>query len=298
MSDASDFRRFEIPGLATFAEGPGNLPRLCIRTARAEAGLHLHGAHVTHFQPLGAEPVIFMSGRSHFEAGKAIRGGVPICFPWFGPRAGHPESPMHGFARTRAWLLESVQGSAERGVSVVLRLASDESTRALWPYDFVARYVVEIGAHLAMTLEVENPSTAPFEFESALHTYFAVSDVREVSVTGLENATYLDKTDAFARKQLGSEPLRFTAETDRVFPGTTTTCVIHDPGLDRRIVIKKSGSATTVVWNPWIAKAAAMADFGDDEWPRMLCIETANTGEDAITLAPGAKHALTQTVRL
>jgi D-hexose-6-phosphate mutarotase len=168
----------------------------------------------------------------------------------------------------------------------------------LWPHDFAARFVVEITAHLTMTLEVENTSGSSFQFESALHTYFAVSDVRHVSVTGLENAAYIDKTDAFARKQLGPEPLRFTAETDRVFPGATGACVIHDPGLNRNIVVEKSGSATTVVWNPWIAKAAAMADFGDDEWARMLCIETANTGDDAITLASGAKHALTQTVRL
>jgi D-hexose-6-phosphate mutarotase len=298
MFAASDFHRFEIPGVATFHGGNGQLPRLSIGTAPAQAEMFLHGAHVTHFQAGIGEPLIFTSRRSFFQPGKAIRGGVPICFPWFGPRAGHPESPMHGFARTRAWRLESVQGSAARGVTVALRLASDESTRALWPHEFLARFVVEIAASLTMTLEVENTSGAPFPFEAALHTYFAVSDVRNVSVTGLENAAYFDKTDGFARKQLGSEPLRFTAETDRVFPATTATCVIDDPGFQRKIVIEKRGSATTVVWNPWSAKAAAMADFGDDEWPRMLCIETANTGDDAITLAPGAKHATTQSVSL
>ena len=298
MSAASDFHRFDIPGAATFALGPSDLPRLSIHTAQAQAELFLHGAHVTHFQPASAEPVIFVSQRSHFESGKAIRGGVPICFPWFGALAGHPELPMHGFARTRAWEVESLEGSPERGVTVSLRLISDEATRALWPHDFVARFVVEITAQLAMTLEVENTSTTPFQFEAALHSYFSVSDVRNVSVTGLENATYIDKTEGFVRKQLGAEPLRFIAETDRVFPGATGACVIHDPGLNREIVIEKRGSATTVVWNPGAAKAAAMADFGDDEWPRMLCIETANTGDDTITLAPGAKHAMTQTVRV
>jgi D-hexose-6-phosphate mutarotase len=298
MSDSSDFRRLEIPGLATFSDGPGDLPRVTVRTAQAEAELFLHGAQLTRFQPAGAEPVIFMSQRSSFECGKAIRGGVPICFPWFGPRAGHPESPMHGFARTREWEIESLQGSATDGVKIALRLASGESTRALWPHDFVARFIVAIGAQLSMTLEIENISAAPFPFEAALHTYFAVSDVREVSVTGLENATYLDKTDGFTRKQLDAEPLRFTGETDRIFPGTTTVCVIHDPGLRRKTVVGKSGSATTVVWNPWTTKAAAMADFGDDEWLRMVCIESANTGDDAILLTPHAKHALTQTIHL
>jgi D-hexose-6-phosphate mutarotase len=285
-----------IPGAAIFENAPDQLSRLRIATALATAEITLHGAHVTHFQPAGAEPVLFLSRESHFAAGKPIRGGVPVCFPWFGARAGHPESPAHGFARTMFWEVESLTGSHAAGVTAVFRLASDDHTRAIWPHDFIARLNVEVTEQLALTLEVENTGRAPFQFEEALHTYFAVSDIRNVSITGLEGAAYLDKTDGLQRKQLGAEPLRIVAETDRVFPATSATCIIEDPALARRIVVEKSGSQSAVVWNPWIAKAAAMADFGDDEWPHMLCIETANLGTDAITLASGARHAMRATI--
>lgn len=287
-----------LPGIANFHTTPDGLTRLRINTALATAEITLEGAHITQFQPAGAEPVLFLSRSSYFAPGKPIRGGVPICFPWFGGRAGRPDSPAHGFARLRKWEVESLAAAESGSVTAVFRLASDDDTRAQWPHDFIARLRVEISQQLTMTLAVENTGDAPLRFEEALHTYFAVSDVREVSVTGLEGAAYLDKTDGLQRKQLGAEPLRIVAETDRVFPATTATCIIDDPDLKRRIIVEKSGSQTTVVWNPWIAKAAAMPDFGDTEWPQMLCIETANTGTDAITLAPGFGHAMSATIRL
>ncbi len=293
-----DLRDLEIPEIATFSTTPGGLPRLDVHSPLATAEIYLHGGHVARFQPTGSAPVLFMSAASHFAAGKPIRGGVPICFPWFGPRAGHPESPMHGFARTKTWRIESLTQSADGVVNVVLALAADDATRAHWSHDFVLRHRIAIGTELRMTLEVENTSATAFTFEEALHTYFAVADVREATAIGLEGASYLDKTDGFKTKTVGAEPLRFTGETDRLFPQHHGTCVIADRPTARRIVIEKSASATTVVWNPWIAKAAAMADFGDDEWPQMLCIETANAGADAVTLAAGARHALTAVVRV
>ncbi len=285
-----------IPGIASFRECSDGLIRLRITTALAEAELSLDGAHLTHFQPAGAAPVLFLSRASHFAPGRPIRGGVPICSPWFGPRAGQPEAPAHGFARIIRWDVDSLTADESGLVTAVLSLTSDEATRPLWPHEFTARLRVEIARHFTMRLDVENTGDTPFQFEEALHTYFTVSDVREISVTGLEGAGYLDKTDGLRSKQLGSEPLRIVSETDRVFPAADATCVIHDPGLKRRIIIEKSGSQTTVVWNPWIAKAAAMPDFGDDEWPRMLCIETANAAENAVTLASGATHRMTALV--
>ena len=287
-----------IPGIATFFATPDGLTRLSIATPLSTAAVILEGAHVTHFQPHGQAPLLFLSGSSHFAPGRPIRGGVPVCFPWFSAHASQPELPAHGFARTTRWTVESLAGSEETGVTAVLSLASDETTRAQWPHDFLARLRVEVTRELRLTLEVENTGTAPFSYEEALHTYFAISDAREVSVTGLEGAAYLDKLDASQRKELGTTPLRFVGETDRIFPANTATCVIHDPGYPRRIVVEKSGSRSTVVWNPWIAKAAAMADFGDQEWPSMLCIETANVGRDAATLAPGERHVMTAVIRL
>ncbi|MDB6173143.1 MAG: aldose epimerase [Chthoniobacteraceae bacterium] len=236
-----------------------------------------------------------MSAASHFSPGKAIRGGVPICFPWFGPRAGHPESPAHGFARTTAWEVESVECAADI-VTLILRLNATDKTRALWPHDFVLRHRITIGATLEMTLETQNLSTTPFDIEEALHTYFVVSNARNVSISGLSNSAYVDKVDAGARKVQDSAPIRITGETDRVYPSSQSACVIEDPGLQRRITVEKSGSDTTVVWNPWIAKASSMADFGDDEWPGMLCVETANSGENAVTVSPGESHSMTASI--
>ncbi len=262
-----------------------------VTTPLARAVVCLQGAHVLEFQPTGQPPILFLSAASAFSPGKAIRGGVPVIFPWFGPRDGVPGAPMHGFARTSEWELETVD--SDRGlVTIVLRLSASEMTRAQWPHEFMLRHRITIGDRLTMDLEVENAGVEPFDFEEALHTYLGVEDVREVAVNGLSGVDYVDKTEALARKTEGSEPIKIIGETDRVYLHTTSTCEVADPLLHRRLIVEKSGSHTTVVWNPWIAKARAMADFGEDEWPRMICIETANAGDNAITLHPGEKHVM------
>lgn len=294
----AELHRWEIPGRAVFESGSGGLTRLAITTPLASAHIYLLGAHVAHFQPAGSAPVLFMSSGSFFAQGKPIRGGVPVCWPWFGARAGSPQSPPHGFARTMLWDVESIDSAGDT-VTAVLRLSASERTRAHWPHEFVLRHRIAVGAQLEMTLETENSGAAPFQFEEALHTYFAVGDVRQVSVTGLENTDFIDKVGgAFARRNQGAEPIQITGETDRVYANTRAACVIDDPSLSRRIAIEKSGSDTTVVWNPWIEKAKAMPDFADDEWPQMLCVETTNSGENAVTLAPGARHSITARIAI
>lgn len=294
---AADLRRFEIPG-TTFHDTSGGLVHIAIATPLATAEVYLQGAHITRYQPAGAAPVLFLSGKTHLAPGKAIRGGVPIIFPWFGARVGHPESPAHGFARTMEWDIESLVRRDNGDIHLVLRFSSSAATLAQWAHEFTLRHRITIGTQLHMALEVENRGDAPFTFEEALHTYFTVGDVRSSGVTGLENTSYFDKVDANQRKREGSEPIRFIGETDRVYLDTTTTCTVHDPVLARRIVVEKTGSATTVVWNPWAAKAKAMSDFRDDEWPGMLCIETTNAAENHITLPPNSTHTMTATVRV
>jgi D-hexose-6-phosphate mutarotase len=174
-----------------------------------------------------------------------------------------------------------------------MSLESNDKTRQTWPADFVARHVATVGRTLTMTLIVTNTGNSPAKFEAALHTYYTVGDIRKVHVTGLERATYLDRLKPGERFRQDDQPIRFVAETDRTYLDTTATVIIHDRVLNRRIVVQKMGSRSTVVWNPWIAKAKAMPDFGDDEWPGMLCIETANVADNAITLAVRAQHAMT-----
>jgi glucose-6-phosphate 1-epimerase len=277
---------------------PGELPHLEIATGLATAAVYFHGAHVARWQPSHANaPVLFMSRRSALEPGRPIRGGVPICFPWFGPHPSAGGAPAHGFARTAVWTLTEAREASDGTVSLAFSLQGDAAMSAHWPHAFAIRHRITIGSRLAMTLEVENRDIRPFRFEEALHTYFAVRDVERVSVDGLQNTDYLDKVAAFARKLQGDAPIRFAGETDRVYLDTDAPCVIHDPG-SRRIVITKSGSNTTVVWNPWVEKARAVPDLGDDEWREMVCVETANAGDAAIQLAPGATHTMTAEISI
>ena len=180
---------------------------------------------------------------------------------------------------------------------LTLRLESDAQTRALWgePHEWVLRHRITVGAALTMELEIENRGTTPFRCEEALHTYFRVSDVGAIQVRGLENAEYYDRADGMRRKRQDNEPIRFAAETDRTYVNTTSACAIEDAGFQRRIVVEKTHSDSTVVWNPWIAKAKAMQDFGDGEWPFMVCVETGNVAENALEISPGARR-VTQTV--
>ena len=291
-------RRWELPGRAVFELGDGGLPRLAVNSSIAAAHIYLQGAQITHFQPAGKTPALFLSASSLFKPGKAIRGGVPVIFPWFGPRDSTIGAPMHGFARTMNWSVKSVACAADDSVTATFCLSASDTTRAQWPHDFSLRYQITVGAALQMCLAVENKSAEPFPFEEALHTYLAVRDVRRITLTGLAGSEFIDKVDHFTRKRQDEAPIRITGETDRVYLHTRDACVLDDPTPGQRIVVEKDGSETTVVWNPWIAKAAAMADFGDDEWRRMLCIETANAGENTVTLAPGATHLMEAVVRV
>jgi glucose-6-phosphate 1-epimerase len=290
-------RRFGIDGVAAFEAGQNGLLRLRLTPPAAEAHVYLHGGHVTHWQPRGAEPVLFLSARSRFDPRSAIRGGVPIIFPWFGAKADDPKAPQHGFARTAPWRVEALTREGD-AVGVVLRCEPDEAARAAWPHRHTLRHRIRVGATLEMTLEVENGSSEPLGFEEALHTYLAVRDVRETSVTGLAGTTYIDKVAGMTRTTEGQAPVRLGDETDRVYLDTRATCIVDDPGGRRRLVVDKDGSASTVVWNPWVAKAKALSDFGDDEWIRMICIETANAADDRIRLAPGQRHAMRAVLRV
>ncbi len=295
---AAELSRFAIDGALLFEDAPNGLTRAVIATPLAEAEIYLHGAHVTGWIPHGQRPVLFTSSRSLYAPGKAIRGGVPLVFPWFGPRGGGQAGPMHGFARIMEW---TVAGSRRRPDGVVecdLTLGPDDTTRELGFSDFQLIFHVTVGSQLEMSLEVRNSSGAGLSFEAAMHTYFAVGDIQQVAISGLEGTAYVDKTDGFQRKLQPPMPIRIAKETDQVHLNTIATCVIDDPAWQRRIVVEKSGSATTVVWNPWIEKTRTLADMAPEDWRGMLCVETANAGEDAVQLAPGASHRMSATIRV
>lgn len=289
--------RFAIPDALRFEEGPGGLTRAVISTPAAEAEIYLHGAHITHWKPRGAEPVLFLSSKSFYEPGKAIRGGVPVIFPWFGPRGDGQAGPMHGFARTLEWAVEATALATDGSVEIAFVLEPNEVTRGFGYDAFHLRFRVSVGRKLEMKLETRNAAAQPLVFQEALHTYFAIGDILRARVSGLGGAVYIDKTDGFQRKRQGSDPIRITKETDRVYVNTTSTCVIGDPALGRRIMVEKSGSEATVVWNPWEDKIKALADMRPEDWKHMICVETANAGDHSIHLAPGASHTLTCSIQ-
>lgn len=297
MSDIKELqRRFSIPDVVRIEPGEGGLTRVAVTACEVQAHVYLHGAHVTHYGPPGGRAVLFMSAKSLFQPGKAIRGGVPVIFPWFGGKAGDPAAPAHGLARTTEWNLADVRQSSEGPVVLTLELTSTPQMRKLWPHEFSLRYLVTVGATLDLALEVRNTSGSAFTFEEALHTYLTVGDVRKVKIEGLAGREFLDKTDGQRRKTQAPGAMEITGETDRVYLNTADVVTVTDPQLGRRLSVEKQGSQATVVWNPWIAKAKAMADFGDEEWPGMLCIETANAAENAISLAAGQTHRMSASI--
>lgn len=288
-----------LPPPVSLVHAGEGLPRLDVASRQATAQIFCHGAQLTQWAPSGTgRGVIWTSARSYFRPDKAIRGGVPICFPWFGPHPSNPAQPAHGFVRLADWTVSEATEAPDGAVTLAFVLESDVTTRASWPHDFLLTQTYSIGAALGMTLRVENRGSAPFTFEEALHTYFAVSDVRQVAIAGLEDTEYLDKVLEFARRRQPSEPLRVAGETDRVYLDTAADCRISDPAWQRRIAVGKSGSRTTVVWNPWIDRARALMDFGDEEWREMVCVETANVGAAAVRLEPGGVHTMSVNIRV
>jgi D-hexose-6-phosphate mutarotase len=273
-------------------EGPGGLPMISVRNDFASARIALQGAHVIDFRPTGGSPVLWVSAHSLFSEGTSIRGGIPICWPWFGP---HPEPgrdlPMHGFVRTRNWELVGSSQGEDGQTDLVLRTVSDESTLALWPHAFELEYRIRIGHHLDCRLVTSNPGPEPFTITAALHSYFAVSDIEDIRLRGLERKRYLDRLDGDKKKRQG-QTVVVDGPLTRIFIDTEDICYLDDPNLNRCIVIAKDGSRSTVVWNPWIETAKRLTDFGDEEYLEMLCVETSNAGPDSIVIPPGGSHEL------
>ena len=290
--------------MSSLTAGPSSVSNItrgdlsAIRLAGRSSVLEIapHGAHVLGWEPIGTRPVLFLSPRSLFAPGKAIRGGVPLVFPWFGPKATDPHAPSHGFARVRPWTVETARVEADGSAFVALNLTDDEETRKAWPHAFAARLTARAGQELHVALEVRNAGQTSCTFEAALHTYFAVSDVRHIQVQGLANTEYSERYGPPGRQRQKEEGITFAGEVDRLYFDTTGPCTMVDPEWKRRILIAKSGSRTTVVWNPGETKGRAVADLGDPAWKDFVCVETANAGPDAVTLAPGATHVLAATI--
>ena len=288
-------QQFGMKGRVAFKAGPGGLTVAELSHPDGTATVAVHGAHVLTFQPRGAAPVLWVSRQSRFAAGQPIRGGIPVCWPWFGDHPTDPAKAKHGFARLAEWTVRAAGPAPDGATRLELGLTDSPFTRDLWPFAFDVALTVSVNAQLRVSLRVRNTDRQAFTFGAALHTYFHVSDVIRIAIDGLDGCEYLDTVGPVQRKRQQGR-ITIAEETDRIYLGTAAACTIEDPGLGRRIRVAKTGSHSTVVWNPWIAKAKRMPDFGDDEYPEMLCVETTNAAEDQVTLPPGGEHVLAATL--
>lgn len=284
--------RFAFPDASVrFIAGQGGLPCIEVNSSLCTGRIYLQGAHVAAWQPKGEQPVIFMSSKSDFIPGKPIRGGVPVCFPWFASKAGDPAAPGHGFVRTMEWSVESVEKMPSGDVSLVLSQQSSADTKGYFPHEFQIRHHVIMGKQLSMELEVRNTGTDPFRFAEALHAYFQVQSIEQVSVSGLNGTEYIDKVDG-AKQKRQADDATFPSQVDRNYLNTGGALIIRDKAVNRNIRIEKTSSMNIVVWNPGQARAKTIVDLGENDWPHMLCVETANLGDNEPTLTPGGIHQM------
>jgi glucose-6-phosphate 1-epimerase len=281
-------REFSIADNLVFKEGPNGLIYAEVKNDSASAQIFLHGAHITSFIPNGQEAVIFLSPLSQFEAGKAIRGGIPISWPWF---ANHPTDKTKPAPRTSLWEVRGTKQISKDETQITLGLIDNENTHELWEHSFDLEIVISIGKELNIELTMKNKANEDVLLSAAFHSYYCVQDVSDIAIYGLEGCEYIDKVDNFTSK-IEEGLIKITDETDRIYLDTKSNCFIEDPGLNRKIRIEKSGSSSTVVWNPWIEKARQMKDLGDQDYAKFVCVETTNAGTDLITLAPGEQHKL------
>lgn len=275
-----------IPGIEKDKHG---FPCLDVQVAGHRARIYQHGAHLTDYGPIDGDPVIFLSQRAQFQTGKAIRGGIPIICPWFGNHPSDANAPAHGLVRARAWDWSGHTATTDQ-VTVVLTTRIENDPHFDGTLDLALSFI--ISHRLELSLSVRNSGIQPARCEMAFHPYFHVGDVRKIQISGLQKKTYLDKEQDFARCQEKAEAVTITGPTDRVYLDAVQNCTIEDPVLRRKIEITKKGSNSTIVWNPWKEKSRAFEDFGDDEWPGMVCVEQANAADDAIVLAPGQQHVM------
>lgn len=277
----------------TRVAGNGGLPMINVSNDHADAVISVYAGQVLSFTPKGAADVLFVSDKAYYAEGKAIKGGVPICWPWFGADPEGKGRTAHGFMRNRMWSEWETRENADGSTTVVLGVESSPETLAIWPHAFRLAMEITVGKTLQLALVTRNTGDAAFNVTQAMHTYFAVGDIAQTTVTGLEGTQYLDKAadgNGATRQQDGV--ININCEVDRVYLGVPAELAIVDGALNRTIRITSSGNKTAVVWNPWAKIAAGMADLQDDDYTRFVCVETTNAADDVVEVAAGGEFRL------
>ena len=284
--------RYELEDELQFVEIEHGFVYAEINNHKAHATLSTYSGQVLSYRPKGQqEDLLFVSDKAFYEDGKAIKGGIPVCWPWFGADPENRGRPAHGFVRNRQWQVSATESLADGSTKVIMRLTDSEATRRIWPHPFDLRIEITVGDSLRVALVTHNNGPETITLTQALHTYFRVGDISRVKVLGLEGTDYLDKLDASRRKRQ-SGAVTIDREVDRIYLEVAGELLIDDASLARRIRITSSGSGTAVVWNPWIETAASMSDLDDEDYKIMICVETANAGPETVEVVAGSEYRL------
>lgn len=285
-------RDFALNGHLKFVEGEGGFPYIEIDNGKAYALISIYAGQVLAYRPNeAAEDLLFLSEKAYFQAGKAIKGGIPICWPWFGPDPEKKGRPSHGFVRNRPWNVTATEVSADGDTKVVLEIRESKEITDTWSYPFNLILEIVVGTSLTMKLITRNLGERSFSITQALHTYFKIGDISKVRVSGLDKRLYLDKVDEGMEK-IQAGDVTVSDEVDRIYTGVQNDLTIVDDSLLRQIGISSIGSQTAVVWNPWSSVAKQMGDLADDDYTRFICVETANAADEIIEIPSGGESRL------
>lgn len=275
-------REFGIAGQLRFIAGEGGLPMMEVDNGQARAKVSVYAGQVLSFQPAGSDDdLLFLGGKAYFESGKAIKGGIPICWPWFGPDPQGEGRAAHGFVRNWLWTVISAVALSDGSIEIRLGIADDSDTRAIWPHTFNLFQVITVGRTLKLELITLNAGDVPFSITQGFHSYFKVGDISQTRVQGLDGLRYIDKLAGGADKTQQGE-LTIDGEVDRIYEGVEGDLNVDDAALGRRIRIRGSNSSTGVVWNPWVDTTRSMADLDDDDYKDFVCVETLNAASEVV----------------
>jgi glucose-6-phosphate 1-epimerase len=290
--------KFGIPGSLEFIIGEGGFINIIVKNSYANMVASLYGAHIMSYQPIGQKDTLWMSPQSSFETGKPIRGGIPVCFPWFGPHPEDNNKPAHGFARLNNWELIKTGTTATGETEFILELKNSSATQLLWPHSFIAQLKVIVGKRLDVTLTYTNNGSDKFAVSDALHSYFNVSSVDNIGISGLSNHKYYEGFAKTPDHVQAEAVLKIKQEENRRYINQIDDCMITDNGWNRKIKVSKRGSKITVVWNPWEATTKTIADLPDNGYKSFICVEAVNAYDDMAVLKPGDSYSISAIIEV
>jgi glucose-6-phosphate 1-epimerase len=292
MSVKQSMNEYEIGHELWFVDTEHGFRNIEINNAKARATISTYAGQVLSYRPATEEDgLLYLSAKARYQVGKAIRGGIPVCWPWFGDDPEGRGRPPHGLVRNRQWAVTATESLPDGATKVVLEVVDTDETRRIWPHSFRLQIVITVGDSLRLELVTRNRGKESLTISQALHAYFRVGDISRVRVLGLDGVHYLDKVDDFIEKtQAGAVVVN--GEIDRIYTGVTGGLVVDDASLGRKFRIDLAGSNTAVVWNPWAAKAAAMSDLAYDDYRRLICVEAANAGPETVEVPGGGEYCL------